>query len=153
MSQDEDFKWLRALQEDLWPPRPPSKLTIKLEAKRPLTKAELARVEACIEEHDLVAEMICTSMFGGYGMRLYSHELFPGTGADFLLTLVEDHLPVPTRYDHIMGTVKESPKKVPGEGRTDAWKVFSKYTHDEGNRRMLRKYGLQDSRDRWAYDY
>ena len=160
---DDDIAWLKKLQEDLWPPEPPppprargnpyAGMKIELDAKRTLTKKEFERVLGCIKKHKLVANMFSTSMFGGYGMKLYEHEPYPGTGAQFLVTIIEGHLPVPTRYDRIAGNVKEKPKKHPGCGREDAWKVFSKYTHTKQNRAWLKQYGLPEPHDQSYYDY
>lgn len=162
----DDIEWLRKLQNDLWPSKPKPErslfnrrsdgddITIKLEAKRTLTKEEFERVLGSIEKHKLIAEMFSTSMFGGYGMKLYDHELYPGTGAQFLVSLIEDHLPVATRYDHISGNLPEEPKRRgQGCGREDAWKVFSKFTHAEQNVEWLTKYRLQPSQYQSYYDY
>lgn len=159
---DDDIAWLKKLQEDLWPPKPARKKRfdpyagpeIKLEAKRTLMREELERVLACIEKHKLIAEMFSSNMFGGYGMSLYDHELYPGTGAQFLVAIIEDHMPVATRYDHISGNLPPEPtRRGQGCGREDAWKVFSKYTHSPENVEWLAKYKLQPSRYQSYYDY
>lgn len=143
----DDLEWLRQLDRELWPESRGSG------ANRTLSKEELERVFACIEKYKLVAEMYSIRMFGGYGMQLYEQEPYPGTGAQFITAITEDHLPVPTRYDHIAGNVKEKPLRRPGCGRDDAWEIFSKYTHSDVNRAWLKKYRLETPRERSYYDY
>ena len=161
---DDDIAWLKKLQDDLWPPEPPpprptrsnpyAGMKIKLEARRTLSKEELDRALACIPKHKLIAEMFSTNMFGGYGMRLYEHEPYPDTGAQFLIALIEDHLPVATRYDHISGNLPKKPeRRGQGCGREDAWELFSKFTHSEQNREWVKKYGLDEPKYQSYYDY
>jgi hypothetical protein len=163
----DDIAWLKQLQEDLWPPEPLQswpldfgerkvKIKIKLEATRTLTQEEFQRIFACIEKYKLIAEMFSSNMFGGYGMRLYEHEPYPCTGAQFLITLVEDHLPVPTRYDRIADNVEKKPEPLrrgQGCGREDAWAVFSPITHSAHNREWLKRYGLPEPHYQSYYDY
>lgn len=146
-----DIEWLVGLHEELY--RDEGQNRIQVVSSRRLTNQEFARVLAAIEKHKLVAEMVCTSMFGAYGMRLYEHELYPGTGARELVLINEEQLPVPTRYEHMEGTAKPIPERRSGCGRDDAWEVFSKYTHAEQNRVWLKQYKLQESKYRSYYDY
>jgi len=143
----DDIAWLRILHEELWVKKPSPR------AAPTLTKEEFERVLNCIEKYKLVAEMVSTHMFGGYGMQLYEHELYPGTGPQLLVLISEDNLPVPTRYDRILGTAQEPPKRKPGSGRDDAWEIFSRYTHSEQNRKWLKEYKLHRSEERVHYDY
>lgn len=153
----DDLAWLKSLQSELWPPPPPGPYRppydrrsrsvdpFKLEACRTLLPEELDRIFAAIPQHKLIAEMFMSGMFGGYGMRLYEHEPYPHTGAQFLVSIIEDHLPGPFGG--------EKPKKPPGAGRPDAWEVFSRFTHTAQNQEWLKRYKLQPSRESTYYDY
>ena len=144
------IEWLRDLHKDLWPERRPR---IELDAKRTLTQQEWAQVVLAIEEHRLIVEMFSSSMFGGYGVHLYIHPTYPGLPPEGVLTLVEDHLPLPTCYDHILGTAQTIPKRHPGCGRDDAWEVFTKFAHRDKNVAWLKQYGLRSNQSRSYYDY
>lgn len=91
-------------------------------------------------------------MFGGYGIKIYDGPHYPGLPPRLLLTLIEDHLPSPTFWDHIAGEAK-TPNKTPGGGRTDAWELFTQYTHTERNQELLKMFDLEPSRERSHYDY
>jgi hypothetical protein len=149
---DEERAWLRALQTALWPKSRP-KDRFEIDASRPLTFLEFERVRKLIETRGLVTSMFSSSMFGGYGMDVYEHEPFPGTGPLHLLRLVEGNHPDPhplevseTGYDrHI--------RKPGGVGRDDAWESFSKFTHSERNREWLQGYMMDLPKERSYYDY
>lgn len=149
-----DLDWVRALHDDLWPPdENPRKFRVALEASRTLSKDEWSRLLKVIEEERLVVQLIGTSMFGGYGIRLFEHPSFPGLPPEFVATIIEDHLPLPTRYEHALGEVKPIPKKRSGQGRDDAWEVFSKMSLKPRNIEWLKEYGLELPQDRSHYDY
>jgi len=151
---EEGRQWLEDLEEDLWPKEHVKKpgMRIKLTAKRPLTFLEFKRVQELIESYGLLTSFFCTSMFGGYGMDVLEHELFPGTGPRHLLRLVEDNLPDPHRL-LVSEEGYDKHVKRPGEGRDDAWEAFSKYTHTEHNIAWLKAYKMELPRSRTHYDY
>lgn len=152
MSEGTD--WLKALHDDLWPKNHKPDSPVSIRALRRMTREEWDRVFKLIEDERLVCEMTSVNMFGGYGVRVYAHEPFPGTGPDYLLLVHEDHLPTPTRFEVLQDEAPQPrTKKVPGSGRDDAWELFSKYTHSAENRKFLKKYKLEDPRDRHYYDY
>jgi len=168
MLQDEDRAWLKTLHLDLWPepdrrtkgekvrdhffpesrktpePKPPKEL---------LTQEELDRILDLVREHKLLTSMFSSNMFGGYGMHVYEHEPYPGTGPSKLIAITEDHLPPPTRLERAVGDGEKRPKKHPGCGRDDAWEMFSPFTHSEQNREWLKSYKMEPPRDRTYYDY
>jgi len=154
-----DLDWLRELQERLWPPEQAAKgragnVQIKLEAKRELSKDEWQRVCKAIVENKLVVEMIGTNMFGGVGIRLFEHPpCFGVDEAELILTITQEHLPGPSRYDHLRGEVAEPEKHVPGSCLRRAWETFSEFSHTEQNKRWLKQYGLRESRGAESYDY
>lgn len=153
---EEDLRWLRELNEKLWKPAPKPigfKSPVAVQAQRHIDQEDLDRVFRCIEEHKLVTSMFSSNMFGGYGMTVYAPPVFPGTPLEEVFWMIEENLPLPTRHDHINGTVKPVPKKVPGSGRDDAWELFSKHTHSEQNRAWLKLYGMDPPRERSGYDY
>lgn len=148
-----EIDWLRELETLLWSDEEKG-IRFKLHAKRELSKDEWSRVCAAIAKHKLIVEMINTNMFGGVGIQLYEHPPVPGVDeAEYLLTLTQDHLPGPTRYDHLRGEIPEVEEHVPGSCRRDAWETFSALADTEQNRRWLKQYGLQPPRDAGYYDY
>lgn len=163
MGEHDDIKWLHELHAALWPPEPPrprdrygrSSPRIKLEVGRELTKAEWKRVVQAIAENKLVAEMIGTNMFGGVGVRFYEHPRLPGDDHEHVLTLTQEHLPGPTRYDHLADRAEATDYREPTGGNCSraAWDIFSEFTHTEDNRRWLKQYGLDEPRDPAYYDY
>jgi hypothetical protein len=153
---EEDLHWLRELNKTLWKPaekplRPSSPVAVQ--AQRQVDQDDLDRLCRCIEEHKLVTSMFSSNMFGGYGMHVYAPAVFPGVPLEMVFTIIEDNLPIPTRYDHINGTARNPARRTPGSGRDDAWEVFSKYTHSEQNRSWLRLYKMDPPRERSYYDY
>jgi len=148
----EAAEWLLSLQESLWPPesRKKDEMRIKLKATRTLAYLEFEKLKGIIEEYGLLTSMFSTSMFGGYGMAVYEHAQYPETPPQPLLQVIEDHLPVPHR---LVQVEEGSPNKQPGEGRTDAWEAFSKYTHAEHNAAWLKMYKMDPPRPRSHYDY
>lgn len=153
---DSDRDWLKALQKDLWPEEKPLPLLISLEAIRILTEEEYERLTRILDEKNLVVGMICTSMFGGYGVKLYEHEVYPHTGAQHLLSLTEDHLPPErTRFERDFSSEKATVSDRPGGGRGSnrAWLYFSRYTHTPEMMSYCKRYGLQIPFPRSYYDY
>lgn len=154
---DDERKWLVDLNEALWPKshtstNPGIKHRISMDALRPLTADELARVEVLISERGLLTSMFSTSMFGGYGMDVYEHELAPDLGPTPLLRLVEGHMPVPTPEEEAADPVRYR-RPGGGVGRQDAWECFSKFTHSERNAELLASYKMRAPRERSSYDY
>lgn len=149
VTEEEDIQWLRELDDDLWPPGHKSD-GITLKGYRLITQEELKRVIRCIEEYRLVTEMHCTSMFGGYGIKVYDNPAAPGVPLVPVLFLIEDHLPIDTRWS----LVDEEPSvKRQGCGRDDAWELFSRYTHTDQNKEWTKTFRLKPSRERSHYDY
>lgn len=143
-----DIAWLKALHAELWPPQPPRYDNrgrrvpiIKLEAKRQLSADEWQRVCRAIVEHQLIAEMIGTNMFGGVGVVLYEHPVYPGLPVERVLTLTQDHLP------------DGDPEPSGGRCSREAWQVFSEFTHTDRNREWLTRYGLPLPQNPGHYDY
>lgn len=153
---DEDRTWLQSLNAELWAKEhletPEIKHRIEIKARRPLTPAELERVEAIILGHSLMTDMFCIGMFGGYGMDVYEHEPAPDMGPIHLLRLVEGNMPDPTPEQ-----LAENPGKYSrpggGVGRDDAWECFSKHTHSERNVGWLKSYKRRPPEVRSRYDY
>jgi len=151
---DSERDWLKALQESLWPKNRKNDSPVKLEAHRLLTYEERDRLFKDIETFGLVVEMFSSNMFGGYGIAIYAHELYPHTGPDHLVTITEDNLPPPSRLERASGDAPpEPPKKVPGCGRDDAWELFSKYTHTDQMKVWVKQYKLEAPRSQSYYDY
>jgi hypothetical protein len=141
---DEDRRTLQALQASLWPKEAYSTSSkIRLDPYRVLAEAELEQALDIVGRHNLLTEMICTSMFGGVGMDIYEHEVAPETGPIFLLRLIEGHLP----------DKGPDSKKAPGGFREDAWRTFSKFTHSQQNARWLKSYKMSAPRDRAHFVY
>lgn len=143
-----DLTWLKELHAELWPPQPPRYdnrgrrvPVIKLEAKRQLSADEWQRVCRALVEHKLIAEMIVTNMFGGVGVVLYEHPVYPGLPAEGLITLTEEHLP------------GREPEPTGGCCSREAWQVFSEFTHTEQNLEWLKRYGLRLPQNPGYYDY
>jgi len=132
--------------------RQKSERRLKLEALRPLTFLEFKRVCELIEARGLVTRMFSASMFGAYGMDIYEHEPFPGTGPVFLLRLVEDNHPDPHPLE-IADGYRKHVRQGGGTGRDDAWESFSRFTHSEQNREWLKSYHMDPPRERGHYDY
>ncbi len=127
----EERAWLQALHKRLWPAQGTQPV---------LSPMELTSVLSVVQDRSLLTNMFCSGMFGGYGMHILEHELFPGVGPVHLLSLDEKHLPGPC-------------VKRPGEGRDDAWEVFSRFTHSERNVQWLKGYRMDLPRPRTSYDY
>lgn len=154
MLSDEDREWLKALNEKLWPPDHKNGV-VSLEASRQLSNNEYERVTRLLDEENLVLEFISTNMFGGYGLRIYDHEPFPGTGAQYLGTLIEGHLPAKrTRFERdVLKPGKKAPDHTPGSGSQRAWDYFSKYTHTDKMKALCKQYKLEAPRGQGHYDY
>ena len=154
MSSDDPLKWLRDLDFELWTTE--NSFTMNMTHKthkvvRTLTKAELHRILACIEEECLLTEMCSDTMFGGYCMTVYDHPPCFGVPPIKTFDLSERLLPLFDRYDRIGGELP--PEKNPGCGTDRAWELFSRYTHSEQNRKWLEYYGMEPPRERRYYDY
>lgn len=139
--EETDLEWMRELHARLSDP--------DLEK---LSKPEFERFLKAIHEYGLLTQMYSAKMFGGYGMRIFEHPIFPGLPPTKLLSITEDHIPAPTQYDHLIGEARPKHRER-GCGRDDAWEIFSKFTHSEQNRQWLRRYGMTDSMSREQYDY
>jgi len=165
---DADRQWLIALNLELWPEKdkrtkgeilrdnifPEARTAPEPKVPREmLTHEELERVLNLVQECKLLTSMFSSNMFGGYGMKVYEHEPFPGTGPVLLLAIAEDHLPPPTRLERAAGGARKPKKKVPGCGRDDAWELFSPITHSDQNREWLKGYKMDPPRERGYYDY
>lgn len=150
---DEEREWLKKLEVDLWP-KDHKNGVVSLEASRQLTLQEFKRLTRILKSGSVVVEMICTNMFGGYGICIYEHEPYPHTGAQYLACVIEDHMPPrngivdPDRH----GKLSE-PGHVAGSGSTRAWNYFSKYTHTEEMKAWCKKYKLRKPEERYHYDY
>ena len=150
---DEERLWIKDLEKSLWPKDRKNPNPVKLEAHRQLTHDERDRVFKDIETFGLVVEMFSSNMFGGYGIAIYEHELYPHTGPQYLLAITEDNLPPPSRLERATGDSPKVAKKVPGSGRDDAWELFSKFTHSDQMREWVDQYKLNKPRERDYYDY
>lgn len=153
---DDDRDWLKALDDKIWPETPGGGDFITLKAARPLKEDELTRLTRLLNEGNLVVEMFSTSMFGGYGVRLYEHEPYPHAGPVHLVSVIEGHIPPPSRYDREVPSKKSSKvdkDKIPGSGSTRAWKYFSKYTHTPKMTAYCAQYRLKKPQERNHYDY
>jgi hypothetical protein len=150
---DVERDWLKALQESLWPEDRKNASPVKLEAHRLLTDEERDRLFKDIETYSLVVEMFSSNMFGGYGIHVYAHELYPHTGPDFLLAITEDNLPPRNRFERVTEDKPPARKKVPGSGQEEAWDLFSKYTHSERMKEWVKLYKLKPPREQSYYDY
>lgn len=153
---DEDRDWLKGLDADLWAKEhlesPEIKHRITMTARRPLTPAELEKMGAIVTGHNLLTDMFCVGMFGGYGMDVFEHEPAPDMGPIRLLRLVEGHMPEPTSEQLAVDPDRYS-RPGGGVGRQDAWEFFSKFTHSERNIGWLKSYKMRLPRDRGSYDY
>jgi hypothetical protein len=153
MLSEEDRVWLQNLNESLWPANHKAKDSpVSVKAYRLLTHEELDQLTAILDKEVTVNEMVCTNMFGGYGMIVHAHELYPGTGAEELLYLTEGNLPPPSRFERDVEAFREK-DRVSGSGSTRAWNYFSKYTHSKKNRAWLKGYKLPAPQSRGHYDY
>lgn len=154
---DEERQWLVDLNGKLWPKEhtgtnPNIKSRISMDALRTLTWEEFKEVERLVEQRTLLTSMICTGMFGGYGMDVYEHEVAPDLGPTLLVRLVEGHMPDPHRIQIAEGYNKHI-RPGGGRGRQDAWEFFSKFTHSERNAGWLASYKMRAPRDQHHYDY
>jgi hypothetical protein len=152
---DTDRDWLKALEEALWPPKHKNGV-VSLEASRKLSEEEYETLTRILEEDRVVVEMVSTNMFGGYGICLYEHEMYPHTGAQYLCCIIEGHLPATkTRYEREVPSKgsKGEPDRIPGSGSTRAWDYFAKYTHTPAMKAFCIKYRLKQPEARYNYDY
>lgn len=124
MLSDEDRAWLKALNAELWPP---TDKRIKLADEwGKITREDLERALALIEPSPLVTTLYCSGMFGGVGITLFEHELYPGTRPVELLSISEQMVPrldVRSVYEHLRGApsrlrASENPKSAPNFGNT-----------------------------------
>lgn len=167
MLSDKDRTWLKNLEKALWPPTHKNG-PVSLEASRDLTNKEYETLTRILDEGNVVVEMICTNMFGGYGIQIYEHEPFPGTGAQYLACVTEDHLPAKkTRFerDPVGRKTKatapspgrhkklEEEGHVAGTGSQRAWDYFTKYTHTDKMRAHCKQYKLEEPHSQGHYDY
>lgn len=141
-----DIDWLQKLNDKLWPKEQrekgrAGKVQLKLEAKRELSEAEWARVRKAIEAHKLVVEMIGTNMFGGVGIRLFTHPPVPGVDeADLVLILTEEH---------VFGDIGATG----GNCNPEAYEAFFELANTEDNRRWCKQYKLKLPREQTHYCY
>lgn len=151
---DDERAWLKELHAELWPEQAKKKgPVIAIDALRPLTTLEFTRLSDLITTRGLVTSMFSSNMFGGYGMDVYEHEPFPGTGPVFLLRLVEDNHPDPHPLQISEEGYKKHIRRGGGVGRDDAWESFSRFTHSKQNREWLTQYRMESPFDRGHYDY
>lgn len=139
------------IQDRLWPKDYKSESPVALTATRKLTSDEWAHIKYAIGAHELMTNMFCANMFGGYGMNIYDEPRFVGFTPDIILTLVEDNLPELTRFEQLEGKTRE--KRTPGAGSDYAWEEFSQFTHCEQNLKWLKFFNLEPPKSRGHYDY
>lgn len=151
----EETQWLMDLQRSLWPPKERwYDSPVSMKTFRELTFKEWERVKELIEGRGLLTMMVSVNMFGGYGMEVYLHAVTDGVPPVKVLLIHEDNLPSPTRIQIAASDVPLTrPERVPGSGRDDAWKAFSRYTHSKQNRQWLGYYKLEAPQEREHYDY
>jgi hypothetical protein len=99
MLSNEDRTWLQVLNDKVHP---------KVEGwKRPVVQymetSDFNRVVRLVEEHSLLTSMVCTGMFGGYGMEIFEEPSDPLLQPTLLFFLHEEHIPPPTRFERIGG--------------------------------------------------
>jgi hypothetical protein len=152
---DEEIQWLKSLQGSLWPPKERwYDSPVSMKTFRELTFEEWGRVRELIEGRGLLTMMKSVNMFGGYGMEVYLHPVPAGAPPVKVLLIHEDNLPSPTRIQRAASDAPLTrPERVPGAGRDDAWKLFSRYTHSAHNRQWLKYYHLEPPQERSHYDY
>lgn len=68
--------FFKKLMDEVWVPSEEG--VVSLKPARGLTAEEWSEILRRTQEDPLVVEMIMTSMFGGVGVRLYSHPEFQG---------------------------------------------------------------------------
>lgn len=139
------------LDERLWPENYKSESPVAMTATRKLTPKEWEDIKYAIGAHELMTNMFCANMFGGYGMYVYGPPQIVGEVPDIILTLVEDNLPELTRFEEMEG--KTRVKRLPGCGSDFAWEEFSQFTHSEQNIEWLKYFKLELPRSRGHYDY
>lgn len=148
MELDDDTRaWMKALGKEL-----PAASRWE-DAKRILTYEERDRIFATVESCNLLTSMFSKGMFGGFGISIYEHPVYPGAPPTRLLWLTEDNLPPPSRFDRVGGKQLKRTRPGPGCGFDDAWELFSKYTHSTRNHGWLVAYRMDLPQDRSYYDY
>lgn len=143
--RDYELSALKELNKSLFPTPQGGGNGIKLKAVRKLTAKEVQVIFEVIEHCNLLTSMFSANMFGGYGINVYDHESYPGTGPTHLLTITEFDLPPEMNAKDGQAAM--------GSGSEDAWNLFSKYTHSDQNRAWLKMYKMSEPQERYYYDY
>lgn len=116
--------------DEVWVPSEEG--VVSLEPARGLTEEEWSEILRRTQEDPLVVEMIMTSMFGGVGVRLYSHPEFPGLPPSFLFTVTERMLP---------GQSLKAPSG--GAASREAYQVFYDLASTAKNKAWVKDYKLR----------
>lgn len=142
----EEMAWLKNLQKSLWKESSTfDRYRTPLENRR-LTREEYRRGVEIIRDQKLLCVM-GVGVFGfGFSLTVYRvvhDEIYPGVGSEVecLVTVTNKHLPVK------LNAYEQSYIKDVG------WKLFSKLTHTEENKKRLREYGLPEQKDKSYYEY
>lgn len=139
------------IDKKLWPENYKSESPVAMTATRKLSSKEWDDIKYAIGDYELMTNMFCANMFGGYGMYIYDEPKFPGVTPAVILTLVEDNLPELTRFEEMEGKVRTP--RLPGCGSDFAWEEFSQFTHSAQNIEWLKYFKLEPPKSRSHYDY
>ena len=144
----DSLTWLEDLHDDLWEKREYYDVSYRrrksmVETRR-MTPYEWIKVQGLIKEHGLVCSMRNACMGFGCAMTVYQPHIpvYPGVSRDpvMLIDITQNHLP-------------EELLKSDRRDFFDAFEIFSVYTHNERNVKMLKAEGLPPAESRDHYDY
>lgn len=153
MLSDEDRAWLKALNAELWSTNERIKLA---DEWKKIPREDLERALALIEPTPLVTTLYCSGMFGGVGITLFEHELYPGTGPERLLNISEQMVPrldVRSVYEHLRGVPSRFRERKGGSFRQDCWDLFTSYAFTPRNEEWCKMYNIKLSKDSISYEY
>lgn len=150
----DDIAYLQALETRIWPESGRSTNGYFWDVE-PLPHDELIKVCEVIERNPFVVRL-WTYGNVGIGMSLYRHEVYPGTGAEEVFRLKDEHVPEDARtwHEHLLGVPAQKVESR-GQGciRQDVWDLFSRFSHTVQNREWLAKYNLEMRFEISSYDY
>jgi hypothetical protein len=134
----EEAAWLRDLNSQIWDEHTDRFAGVHRFPKqsRPVLPDEVSRCVSLIRSFNLPC-VLYSSPYGELSMGVFDHSEHPGVPPEFVILIGRDHVGLPAGFDKWSETFD--------------W--FSRFTHSDENRAVLRFYRMTPPRERDHYSY
>ncbi len=135
----DDLAWLAALKYKLWDVPTSRSCNSLWRVLRPLSVDELRRLSEMILGYQLPCVMN-SDCYGHFALVIYNHTEVFYPEPELLFIIDADHLPSPAPLPYIKFS-------------DYVWDVFSMFAGSLRNRELAAFYGLEQLKERYAYEY